>query len=118
MIDRLFQDKNLCGQSKKWANWMSKLSITTCMFCAKNHGKIVDISVLSNKYEVNAHLRCKCVYVPMRVKVRGTATNLGLKGADINYDGGFRNDERIIFSNDGLIFVTYDHYETFYEVIK
>ena len=25
--------------------------------------------------------------------------------------------QRIVFSNDGLVFVTYDHYETFYEII-
>ena len=36
--------------------------------------------------------------------------------ADINYKGGYRNDERILFSNDGLIFVTYDHYKTFIEI--
>ena len=33
--------------------------------------------------------------------------------ADVNFDGGFRGSERILFSNDGLIYVTYDHYETF-----
>jgi len=38
--------------------------------------------------------------------------------ADINYIGGKRNNERIVYSNDGLIFVTYDHYYTFYEIIK
>lgn len=32
---------------------------------------------------------------------------------DINYTGGYRGAERIIFSNDGLIFYTDDHYETF-----
>ena len=37
--------------------------------------------------------------------------------ADINYKNGKRNSERIVFSNDGLVFVTYDHYETFYEII-
>ena len=36
--------------------------------------------------------------------------------ADINYDGGYRKDARILYSNDGLIFVTYDHYQTFYEI--
>ena len=36
--------------------------------------------------------------------------------ADINYSSGKRNEERILFSNDGLIFVTYNHYETFIEV--
>lgn len=32
---------------------------------------------------------------------------------DIDFDGGYRNSKRIIFSNDGLIFYTEDHYETF-----
>lgn len=32
---------------------------------------------------------------------------------DINYVGGYRNGERLIFSNDGLYFYTDDHYETF-----
>jgi len=36
--------------------------------------------------------------------------------ADINYYEGRRNKDRILFSNDGLIFVTYDHYLTFYEL--
>ena len=36
--------------------------------------------------------------------------------ADINYTSGYRGTERILYSNDGLIFVTYDHYETFYEI--
>ena len=37
--------------------------------------------------------------------------------ADINYQSGFRNSQRIVFSNDGLIFVTYDHYKTFFEIV-
>ncbi|MBD9010701.1 MAG: hypothetical protein EGR16_10275 [Clostridiales bacterium] len=36
--------------------------------------------------------------------------------ADINYEFGYRGTERILFSNDGLIFVTYDHYATFIEI--
>lgn len=32
---------------------------------------------------------------------------------DVNYSGGSRGAERIVFSNDGLIFYTDDHYETF-----
>ena len=36
--------------------------------------------------------------------------------ADINYNGGYRGDERIVFSNDGLVFVTYNHYLTFEEI--
>lgn len=37
--------------------------------------------------------------------------------ADINYTPGRRNLHRIVWSNDGLIFVTYDHYCTFYEIV-
>lgn len=32
---------------------------------------------------------------------------------DINYSGGHRGAERIVYSNDGLIFYTSDHYESF-----
>ena len=32
---------------------------------------------------------------------------------DINYEGGRRGAERIIFSNDGLVYYTNDHYKTF-----
>lgn len=37
--------------------------------------------------------------------------------ADINYAAGYRSAERILYSNDGLIFVTYDHYESYIEVV-
>ena len=37
--------------------------------------------------------------------------------ADINYRNGKRNKQRVVWSNDGLVFVTYDHYETFYEIV-
>lgn len=33
--------------------------------------------------------------------------------ADINYTSGFRNADRIVYSNDGLIYKTTDHYVTF-----
>lgn len=32
---------------------------------------------------------------------------------DIDYEGGYRNAKRIIYSNDGLIYYTEDHYHTF-----
>ena len=32
---------------------------------------------------------------------------------DINSDGGYRGAERIVFSDDGLIYYTEDHYESF-----
>ncbi len=35
---------------------------------------------------------------------------------DINFDGGYRGSERICFSNDGLIYYTDNHYNTFSKV--
>ena len=35
---------------------------------------------------------------------------------DIDYEGGKRNAKRIVFSNDGLIYYTDDHYESFEEI--
>ena len=32
---------------------------------------------------------------------------------DVNYEGGYREGERIVFSSDGLIYYTGDHYESF-----
>lgn len=32
---------------------------------------------------------------------------------DVNYEGGYRGSDRIIFSNDGLIYFTGDHYASF-----
>ena len=32
---------------------------------------------------------------------------------DVNYTGGFRNAHRIVFSNDGLVYYTSNHYESF-----
>ncbi len=32
---------------------------------------------------------------------------------DIDYDGGYRDEKRIVFSDDGLVYYTEDHYETF-----
>ena len=36
--------------------------------------------------------------------------------ADIDYKSGYRNTKQILYSNDGLMFVTYDHYGTFVEI--
>ena len=39
--------------------------------------------------------------------------------ADINYHGTKqRNSQRLLYSNDGLIFVSYDHYDTYFEIVQ
>lgn len=180
MKNVIMRDENIRGQSEVWANWMSTLSTTSCVFCIEQHGKIVSISIAKVDEWIEAHPNCKCIYVPMRTKAVGDATDAGYNGADaqlyylnrlpdyyigkkqarklgwqdykgnlnivlpdkmiggdvyknrddklpssagrvwyeadINYAGGYRNEQRILYSNDRLIFVTYDHYQTFYEI--
>ncbi|SEI80324.1 ribonuclease [Alkalibacterium gilvum] len=36
--------------------------------------------------------------------------------ADVNYDGGYRGAERLVYSNDGLIYYTDDHYDSFQQL--
>ena len=36
---------------------------------------------------------------------------------DIDSDGGYRNGKRIVFSNDGLIYYSDDHYTSFAQVV-
>lgn len=36
--------------------------------------------------------------------------------ADIHYTGGKRGSDRILYSNDGLIYQTTDHYKTFQQI--
>lgn len=38
--------------------------------------------------------------------------------ADIEYKGGKRGAKRIVFSNDGMVFYTSDHYKTFKKIDK
>ena len=33
-------------------------------------------------------------------------------------NNGKRNLKRVLYSNDGLVFVTEDHYQTFYEITQ
>lgn len=44
------------------------------------------------------------------------AKGRGWTECDIGFGGSFRGAERIVFSNDGLIYYTGDHYESFDEV--
>ena len=37
--------------------------------------------------------------------------------ADINYHGGYRNGCRLLYSSNGLLFTTYNHYYNFCEIV-
>lgn len=56
------------------------------------------------------------VYTKTKIIISPSAPGRVWYEADINYYEGQRNRHRIVWSNDGLIFITYDHYHTFYEI--
>lgn len=37
---------------------------------------------------------------------------------DLHYEGGFRTEDRLVFSSDGFYYVTLDHYESFLDVTQ
>jgi len=37
---------------------------------------------------------------------------------DVNYEGGYRGAERLVYSDDGLVYYTKDHYESFIEITR
>ncbi len=62
----------------------------------------------------------------MEAVIAGEGTKDGQNGADYwmkyiadlpDYYSTRRNGHRLLWSNDGLLFVTYNHYEIFLEII-
>lgn len=53
-----------------------------------------------------------------REKLLPEAKNRLWYEADANYKGGTRGADRIVYSNDGLIYMTTDHYKTFRDITK
>lgn len=95
----------------------------------KNYGSLPEYYVSKEEIEELGweYGKSPSTYAPGKMIVRGIYDNFDRKlphetgriwyEADINYYFGKRNKHRIIWSNDGLIFVTYDHYLTFIEIV-
>ena len=98
--------------SKNYKHWVSVEDLKRCIICKEKGWK-------PSKWPTN--------FIETQLITGGIYNNddghLPIKNgriwyeADINYKTGKRNNQRIVWSNDGLVFVTYDHYETFYEII-
>ena len=100
-------------QSAIWKYWRAILDPKLCADCLSCHGKIYATDEIP-EVEPPLHENCRCAKSETRENVPGNATKDRENGA--GYDEGRRNGHRILYSNDGLIFVTYDHYLTFYKV--
>jgi hypothetical protein len=67
--------------SKRWKNWMTIEDEKRCWECEKYHGKIYAITE-KPKPRPPRHLWCRCKIVAMRALSAGTATDMGVQGAD------------------------------------
>ena len=70
-------------------------------------GNLHDVLPGASLYEIHQNRKGKLPDAPGRTWYE----------ADINYHGGHRNSQRLLFSDDGLLFVTYDHYQTFFQIV-
>lgn len=107
--------------SMNWKHWKATWDIKTCEQCKSEHGKTYAMNE-EPQPKPPLHPNCRCVVEAMG-EYRNENGHLPQKAgriwyeADINYYSGKRNGHRILWSNDVLIFVTYDHYRTFIEVV-
>ncbi|MDP4119176.1 MAG: ribonuclease domain-containing protein [Bacillota bacterium] len=126
--------------STKWETWKAELDGRTCIICKKNNGKIYDSSEpidpklpgyyitkkIAKQLGWKSFLGNLAQVAPGKMIFGGIHKNKSGRlpqkdgrvwyEADINYESGYRNTQRILFSNDGLIFATYNHYDTFIEI--
>ena len=103
-------DLYLQGDSTKWKNWQAMyINVKTCEDCRpKKHNlsevlpkKMIGGNIFKNKRNLLPEKEGRIWYE-----------------ADFDYVSGYRNTHRILYSNDGLIFISYDHAQTFYELVK
>ena len=104
-------------ESADYVNWIAILDIKTCLRCRTQHGKIYSSDEFLD-FHPPVHDYCRCNIKKMDAVLAGGATEDGRiwYEADINYDFGLRGSCRLLYSNDGLIFATYNHYRTFVHV--
>ena len=94
----------------------------------KEHGELPDYYITKSEAKSLGWVPSKgnlCEVAPGKAiggdiwkkKKKSLPTKSGRKyfEADLNYNCGNRNADRVVFSNDGLVFVTFDHYRSFEE---
>lgn len=100
-------DAQLCYLKKLPENYLTKKEVTKVGWISTG-GNLSDI--LPGK-EIGGD-----IYINKEKKLPDKENRVW-READFDYTKGYRNDKRILYSNDGLLFATYDHYHTFYEIL-
>jgi len=79
-------------------------------------GQLGWVSSKGNLWDVTDQMSIGGDYFGNREGLLPSAANRQYYECDVNYSGGFRGAERIVYSNDGLIFYTDDHYQSFTQI--
>lgn len=110
------------------AGFATKDGVNGADWCLKHNGKLPDYYITLDELYALGYGWGKVPrkFAPGKMITRGTYYNHDghlpdapgriWNEADINYYDGKRNKHRIYWSNDGLIFVSYDHGKTFFEI--
>ena len=121
---------DLSGHTWESTRWLERKSIRDerrCKPCKEEHGKIVSVHEQAEAFGWKPKKGNLAEVAPEKMiggeiyknqnRHLPDAPGRVWYEADLSYISGFRSDcDRILYSNDGLIFVTCDHYETFYEI--
>ncbi|MEZ7928081.1 ribonuclease domain-containing protein, partial [Cloacibacterium sp.] len=91
----------------------------------KEHGELPDYYITKSEAKSKGWVPSKgnlCEVAPGKAiggdiwtnRQKSLPTKSGRKyfEADLNYNCGNRNADRVVFSNDGLVFITFDHYRS------
>lgn len=96
------------------ANYLSSNGKLPCNYITKSQATSLGwVSSKGNLAEVAPGKSIGGDVFSNREKLLPTASGRTWREADINYTSGFRNSDRIVYSNDGLIYKTTDHYASF-----
>jgi len=127
------------GDSKSWKEWIAEKDFKTCVVCRTLDGKTFGINEPVREPPLHPNCRCKIVTMQMiggkdadyyidAIVASGKSVYNNIDGklpetlwriwyeADTANIDGNKGQERILYSSDGLVFVTRDHYRTFLEV--
>ena len=108
-------------KSRNWKHWFAYLDLKTCEECRNMHGKIYAANEKIRK-KPPRHMYCRCEIMPMNAVISGECSPEGKNGADwwlmnMNTLPNYYIYIADLVEQGWVGFVTYDHYQTFMEVV-
>lgn len=108
------EEDGIYSSKDEVAEYINEFSVLPPNYIIRNDAqKLGWVSSEGNLWEVTDQKSIGGDYFGNREGLLPDANGRKYYECDINYNGGYRGAERIVYSNDGLVFYTGDHYETF-----